>query len=121
MPTGGSSGHGRGGGSGFDFDLGDGGWVLVALIALLAALFGAVAWVLYAAPTILGDAGFAALLSAGLVRPARRIAAVGWVGSVVGHTWFAFLAVFVLAMVFAAVAQNAFPDALTFADVLRRL
>jgi hypothetical protein len=66
-------------------------------LLLLAAVFGAAAWTLYAASTILGDAGFAA------------------------HTRLAFLAVFAMAMMFAVVAQNAFPDALTFADVLRRI
>lgn len=115
-------GGGRGGGtSGGGVDLGDGGWVLLLLIALAAALFGAIVWIVYAAPTILADAAFAAMLSAGLVRPARHIASGGWVASVVGRTWFAFAVVFVLAMAFAVVAQRQFPDAHTLADVLRRL
>ena len=103
-------------------DLGDGGWVLLLLIVLVAAAFGAIAWILYAAPAILADAAFAALLSAGLVRPTRRIAATGgWVASVVGHTWIAFAVVFALAMAFAVMAQRHFPDARTLADVIRRL
>ena len=109
------------GGGGW-LDLGDGGWVLLLLIVLVAAAFGAIAWILYAAPAILADAAFAALLSAGLVRPTRRIAATGgWVASVVGHTWIAFAVVFALAMAFAVVAQRHFPDARTLADVIRRL
>ncbi len=109
------------GGGGIDLDLGDSGWVLVALLALLAAIFGAFAWILYAAPAILGDAAFAALLSAGLVRSTRHIAAGGWIASVVSHTWLAFLAVFALALVFALVAQHRFPDARTILDVIHRL
>jgi hypothetical protein len=109
------------GGSGFSLDFGDDGWVLLALIAIAAALFGAVVWTIYAAPTILADAAFAGMLSAGLVRSTRRMATGGWMGSVVGHTWLAFAAVFVLALVFALVAQNRFPEARTVADVVRRL
>lgn len=115
----------RGGSSsssgGFGFDLGDDGWVLLALIALVAAIFGGVVFLIYSAPTILADAAFAGLLSAGLVRSTRRITSGGWIGSVVGHTWFAFAVVFVLALVFAIVAQRTFPDAHSLVDVLRSL
>ncbi|MEO8509154.1 MAG: hypothetical protein ABI593_16135 [Betaproteobacteria bacterium] len=116
-----SQSHSASGGGGFSLDFGDDGWVLLALIAVAAALFGAVVWTIYAAPTILADAAFAGMLSAGLVRSTRRIAGTGWIGSVVGHTWLAFAAVFVLAVVFALVAQAHFPDARTLADVVRRL
>lgn len=109
------------GGSWGGIDLGDDGWVLVLLVALLAAVFGAVVWILYAAPTILADAAFAGMLSAGLVRSTRHIASGGWVASVVGHTWFAFAVVVVLAIAFAVVAQNNFPEARTLLEVVRRL
>jgi hypothetical protein len=102
-------------------DVGDDGWVLLLLLALLLALSGSVVWLIYAAPTILADAAFAALLSAGLVRSAKHIASGGWVASVVGHTWIAFAIVFVLALAFALVAQHRFPDAHTLAEVLHRL
>lgn len=112
---------GSGSSSGGGFDLGDDGWVLLALIALVLAVSGSVVWLIYAAPTILADAAFAAMLSAGLVRSTRRIANDSWVGSVVGHTWIAFGAVFVLALAFAIVAQSHFPEARTIGDVIRRL
>ena len=115
-----SGGHSSSGGGG-GFDLGDDGWVLIALIALLAAVFGGVVWIIYAAPTILADAAFAGMLSAGLARSTRHIASGGWVASVVGHTWFAFAVVCVLAIVFAMVAQHRFPEAQTLVDVIRRL
>jgi hypothetical protein len=111
----------HGGSSGGGFDLGDDGWVLVALIAVLLAVSGAVVWLIYAAPTILADAAFAAMLSAGLVKSTKHIASGGWVASVVGHTWIAFGFVFVLALAFAIVAQHRFPEARTLADVVRRL
>ena len=112
----------RGGSSsGGGFDLGDDGWVFVALIALFAAVFGAVVWIIYAAPTILADAAFAGMLSGGLVRSTRHIASGGWVESVLGHTWFAFAVVLVLAIAFAIVAQTHFPEARTLVDVVKRL
>lgn len=116
-----SSGGGHGGGSGGGFDLGDDGWVLILLVALVAAVFGAVVWIIYAAPAILADAAFAGMLSAGLARSTRHITSGGWIASVVGHTWFAFALVFVLAIAFAVVAQNHYPEARTIGDVVRRL
>jgi hypothetical protein len=115
-----SSSHG-GSGGGLDLDFGDDGWVIVAFIALLLAVSGSVVWLIYAAPTILADAAFAALLSAGLVKSTKHIASGGWVESVVGHTWIAFTVVFALALTFALVAQHRFPDAHTIVDVVRHL
>lgn len=102
-------------------DLGDAGIVVVVLIAVALAVAGSVVWLIYAAPTILAEAAFAALLSAGLVRGARRLANQGWMASVVGNTWLAFTVVFVLAMAFALVARHYYPEARTLSDVLRRL
>ena len=115
-----SSAHSSGSGGG-GIDLGDDGWVLILLVAVVLALTGSVVWLIYAAPTILADAAFAALLSAGLVKSTRHIAGGGWVASVVGHTWFAFGVVFVLALAFAIVAQNRFPEARTLMDIVRSL
>ncbi len=120
-PANASSGsHGSSGGGG-GIDLGDDGWVLILLVGLVLAVVGGIAWVVYAAPTILADAAFAGMLSAGLVRSTKHIASGGWVASVVGHTWIAFAFVFVLAIAFAVVAQNHFPEARTLLDVVRAL
>jgi len=113
-----SSFRGKGGGS---FDLGDDGWVLVALVAVAAAVLGAGVYLIYMAPTVLSDAAFAALLSGGLVRSTRRIGAGGWVGSVVRDTWIPFAVVFALTMVFAAVAHHYHPDARTVHELIRKL
>jgi hypothetical protein len=133
-PSGGSSsggfslkglfGGGRGGGSGGGGgggDLGDGIWVLVALVALAAAMFGAFAWLIYAAPTILADAAFSALLSAGLARKTHAMTSGSWVGSVIGHTWLAFAVVLALTLTFGWLAHKHNPDARTMAEVIRRL
>lgn len=118
-PANASSGsHGSSGGG---IDLGDDGWVLILLVGLVLAVVGGIAWIVYAAPTILADAAFAGMLSAGLVRSTKHIASGGWVASVVGHTWIAFAIVFVLAIAFAVVAQNRFPEARTLLDVVRSL
>lgn len=103
------------------FDLGDAGVVLLILAALALAVAGSVVWLIYAAPTILAEAAFAALLSAGLVRGTRRLARNGWMASVVGNTWIAFSVVFVLAIAFALAAQHYYPEARTLSDVLRRI
>jgi hypothetical protein len=95
--------------------------VVIAAIAIIAGLFGGLIYLIYMAPKILGDAAFAALLSGGLVRSTHRIRAGGWAGSAVHDTWRPFVAVLVLALVFALVAQHVYPDALTFSDVLSRL
>lgn len=116
------SGSSSSGGSGVDLDVdgGDGFMVVVALLALLASLFAAAIYVIYAAPTILADAAFAAMLSAGLVRSVRRIGDSGWVGSVIADTWVAFAGVLVLTIIFAAVARHYYPDAHTLREVWRR-
>ena len=89
-PASGWSGKSGGGG----VDLGDDGWVLIALIALVSAVLGAGAYLIYMAPTIVSDAAFAAILSGGLVHSTRKIGSAGWVGSVVRDTWIPFSIVF---------------------------
>jgi hypothetical protein len=118
--AGGMATGGRASGAGGEVDLGDGTWVISALAAAAAAVFGAAAYLIYAAPSILCDAAFAALLSGGLVRSSRRIATTGWMGSVVRDTWLPFACVLVLTLVFAAVSRHVYPDAHTVLEVLRR-
>ena len=117
--VGGSSSSGGSGGD-LDIDGGDGFMVLVALLALLATVFAAAIYLIYAAPTILADAAFAAMLSAGLIRSTKRIGDSGWMGSVVSDTWMAFAGVLVLTVIFAAVAAHYYPDAHTLREVWRK-
>ncbi len=113
-----SSSSSTGGGWGLDLD---DGLVLLALIAVALAVSGAVIYLIWAAPTILAEAAFAALLSAGLVRSTRRIAAGDWMTSVIGNTWVAFGVVSIFAIGFAVYAQHVYPDARTLADVVHQL
>lgn len=118
--AGGATGTGGGGSGGWGLDF-DGGLVLLALALVVLAVTGAVIYLVWAAPTILADAAFAAMLSAGLVRSTRRIASGDWVASVVGNTWIAFVVVAILAIGFAVLAQGVYPQAQTLPDVLRHL
>jgi hypothetical protein len=120
--------RGRAGGGASDFapsdlgDVGDGGCAMVVVLAaLVVAVAGSVLWLMYAAPAILVDAAFAALLSAGLVRSAGRAPDEDWLGSVVRNTRLAFTLVFVVVVVFAMAAQHYFPEARTLAEVWRRM
>lgn len=114
----GKAGGGGSGGFGLDFD---GGLVFLALVLAVIAVAGAAIYVVWAAPTILADAAFAAMLSAGLVKPTRRIVSGDWMASVVGNTWIAFVAVAILAIGFALIAQHVYPLARTLPDVLWHL
>ncbi len=114
----GASSSSSSGGGGFDLD---DGLVLIALVAVALAVSGAVIYLIWAAPTILAEAAFAGLLSAGLVRSTRRIASGDWMTSVIGNTWVAFGVVSILAIGFAVYAQHVYPDARTLADVVRHL
>jgi hypothetical protein len=107
--------------SGGGFDLGDDGWVIVALIALVSAVLGAGAYLVYMAPTILSDAAFAALLSGALAHSTRRIASEGWIGSVVRDTWIPFAVVLALTLIFAATAHRYHPEAHTLHELVRSM
>jgi hypothetical protein len=114
-----SAGSGKTGGLGFDFDLGDEAIVLIALALLLLAIFGAGAYLIYAAPEILGEAAFEALLAAGLINASRNITRQGWIGSVLRATWVPFLVVLLMTGVFGWVAQERYPHATRLADIFR--
>jgi hypothetical protein len=92
---------------------------LLALLALIAAIFGAAVYVVYAAPTILADAAFAGALSGSLHPATRRISAEDWVGSVWRDTRIPFVIVLLLALAFAGLAYHYYPEAHTVREVLR--
>ena len=131
-PKGGGSGfsfgsHGSGGGSkggGLDLDLGDGdGWLIVLLLALAAALrfsvFGVVVYVLHAAPTMLSDVAFQAMLAGGLVKSSQKWRDSSWEMSLLHATWIPFAVIFALAVATAALAGHLFPGVNTLHEVLQ--
>lgn len=114
--TGGGSGGGLGG---FDFDL-DEGIVLIALALLLLVIFGAGAYLVYAAPEILSEAAFQALLAAGLIKASKKMDGPGWMGSVLKATWVPFVIVLVMTGIFGSVAQAYYPHATRLADIFKK-
>jgi len=84
----------------------------------LLVIFGAGAYLVYAAPEILAEAAFEALLAAGLIKASRKITRRGWIGSVLRATWVPFVIVLLMTGIFGWVAQNLYPDAARIADIL---
>jgi len=106
---------------GLDIDLGDDGIVIVLIVLglLLLVIFGAGAYLVYAAPEILAEAAFEALLAAGLINASRKITRRGWIGSVLKATWIPFLLVVLMTGIFGWVAEAYFPDAARLGDIFK--
>lgn len=116
--SGGSSGSASSKG-GFEFDLGDGDGLLIALaIALVVAVLAASGYLVFAAPDILSEAAFGAVLAGGLARRSKNEDAMGWMSGVVRRTWWPFAIVLVLALVFAGYVHANFPQARTFGEAV---
>lgn len=113
----GSSSHGGSGGGGFDF--GDDAIVLIALAAFVLAIFGAGVYLVWAAPSILSEAAFQALLAAGLIRASSKITQRDWMGSVFRSTCVPFLIVLLMTGIFGWVAHKHYPHATRLADIFK--
>jgi len=94
----------------------DEGLILVALVALIAAVFGSAAYIVYQAPEILLEAAFEVFLAAGLIRKARRLQSDGWALPILKGTWGAFAVVLVMALSFGWFIQAQCPQARSFAE-----
>jgi hypothetical protein len=107
-----------GSGSGFDLDLGDDlGMVILGLLLVLAVL-AASGYLVWAAPDILTEAAFGAMLAGGLARRSKHEDAAGWVAGVMKKTWWPFAIVLALALGFAGYAAKHHPQAETFRQAL---
>jgi len=106
-------------------DVGDAGCLVVilgvVLLALLAAIGGGVAFLIVAAPHMLADAAFSALLAGGLVKSVRRMDEPDWEGSVLQATWKPLAIVAVLVVIAGFTAQFFAPGARTLGEVLMLL
>jgi hypothetical protein len=102
-------GSGKSSGSGFDFDFGDEVIIIIALALLLVVIFGAGAYLVYAAPEILSEAAFEALLAAGLIKASRNISRQGWMGSVFKATVLPFIVVLLMTGIFGLDRSKTFP------------
>jgi len=100
----------------------EGGFALVVAIALvalvLAALFGAAAFVIWQAPAILGEVVFEVLLGSPLVKGVKAVDAGNWAGALFSHTWKPFGVVAFFALSFATFAGVMAPTARTAAEVI---
>ncbi|MFT3766178.1 MAG: hypothetical protein QM820_11795 [Minicystis sp.] len=122
IPTGGGSSSNSGGGGGFDLGDGDGCVVviIVAIVAVIAAaLFGAAAYVIYQAPTLLGEAAFELVLASVLARSSRRVTRDGWSGSVLAATWKPALGLLLVATIGGFAAQGLCPGEITMRGVIK--
>jgi len=106
-------------GSGFGVDL-DGDEIVLVLIviAVAAAIVGASAYLIYAAPTILGDTAFNAVLATALVHKTKKVSHPDWVGSVVHATAIPFAIVFALTILMGWYAQHICPSAMRVRDAI---
>lgn len=102
------------------FDIGgdEGCWVAILLAVLVGVLLIAGGYLVYAAPAILGEAVFEALLAAALVRRTRKFAAAGWAGSIFQSTVWIFVAVLTISVALGLYAQKSCPEALRIRDAI---
>jgi hypothetical protein len=114
-------GGGGGGGGGGDGDLGEGILVVLAIVALLAVVFGAGIYLIWQAPAVLAEAAFQGALAGGLVKSVRRVNDPGWVGGAVRASALPFIVIFACAMTIAGLAEHYAPAARTLPEAIRLL
>jgi len=98
----------------------DDGIILIALGALLAAVFGSAIYLIYIAPHILSEAAFDFLLGASLVRSYRKMSQPDWFGSVFRDTYKPFLIVLLVATVAAWIIHAHDPSITKISDLFAR-
>jgi hypothetical protein len=117
----GSSSGKSGGGGGFDLDLGDdaGAIVLVILIVIAVAIAAVAAfYLIYAAPAILSETAFEAVLAAAVARKTKQMSNMGWIGAVSKKTFWPFAAVMAATIAVGWFAQYHCPEARTLVQAL---
>ncbi|HUJ13676.1 MAG TPA: hypothetical protein VL284_07780 [Thermoanaerobaculia bacterium] len=115
--SGGSSKSGGGGGGIDGDDLGE--LILVVLIiALVVAIVLSFAWIVWAAPGILGETAFNAALAGALTPHAHKATHGNWIGSVMKKTAIPFVLIFALAIAVGGWAQHICPRARRLTDAV---
>jgi len=106
-----------GGGFGLPDDLGE--LILVLLIiALVLAIIASFVWIVYAAPAILSEVVFNAVLAGALVRHTHRATHGQWIGSVLKKTAVPFAIVLAMSITMGWWAQRICPNAVRLRDAL---
>jgi hypothetical protein len=111
------SGSSSGGGFSLDLD-GDEIVLVLIIIAVAAAIIGVGAYLIWAAPTILSDTAFNAVLASALIRKTKKVSHPEWVGSVVHATAIPFTIVFAFTVLMGWYAQHICPSALRVRDAI---
>ncbi|HEX7190959.1 MAG TPA: hypothetical protein VF381_05230 [Thermoanaerobaculia bacterium] len=114
------SSHGSSSGSGFgglDLD-GDEIVLVLIIIAVATAIIGAGVYLIWAAPTILSDTAFNAVLASALVHKTKKVSHPEWVGSVLHATAIPFSIVLALTILMGWYAQHICPTALRVRDAI---
>jgi hypothetical protein len=111
------SSKGSGGGGGLGDDLGE--LILVVLIiALVCAIIASFVWIVWAAPTILSEVVFNAVLAGALAHHTHRATCGEWIGGVIKKTAIPFVLVLALSVTMGWWAQHICPSALRLTDAL---
>ena len=103
------------------FDLDDGLVILVAIVVLMAAVFGSAIYLVYIAPHILSEAAFNFLLGTSLIRSYRKISHPDWMGSVLKDTYKPFLVVLLFSFAAAWVIHVYAPELTKISDLFHTL
>ncbi|MCC6537515.1 MAG: hypothetical protein IT162_08205 [Bryobacterales bacterium] len=108
-----------GGGAGFDLDLGDDAfWVVAALMALVAVIAGCGGYLIYIAPDFLPELAVSAALGVSIERAAKRAESQGWLVSALRATAIPFAVVLVLAVVLGYAVQAVCPGAVRLMEAM---
>ena len=106
------------GGSGFslplpslDGDLDDGIWIVIALAAVVLAIFGAGAYMIWAAPQILPEVALNVLVAPALARATKKARERGWLGSLFLSTCIPILVVLLMTLGLAFAIHHHCPSA----------
>lgn len=99
-----------------NFDIGDAdeGLLIILLVALITAIFGSTAYIIYQAPEILFEAAFETVLVAGIYRRTKNIQPEGWMSSIFKRTWIPFSIVLVMALIFGFSIKKHCPEISSF-------
>ena len=115
-----ASGSGRGGGStGSSID-GDNALAIIAVVALVAVFAGSAVYLIYSAPTILGESAFQAAFAGILAKRARSIHAGGWLDSILKSTWKPFSCTVSICIIFGLFCHHLRPDAHRIVDLFQK-
>jgi hypothetical protein len=90
---------------------------VIALVVLIAAVFGSATYVVYQAPELMLEAAFEFFLAAGLFRRANRISKEGWAMPVFKGTWAPFAIVFFISLGFGSWIHSNCPNARSYSEM----